>query len=164
MSPWKFCTGAPSCKVILFPQGCPPPPPPYPPPICEFSPSSEEEKETFEIFQLGSHPAQYWQFRVSIEHTYTQLHMYTDYRGGYWCKQEGKYEYIFKIIYKKRPTFFCCRLICSFPPSPGRWDIQALPATQREERVRERATLRGVRGGECCWRKIRRQQRNSGTS
>jgi hypothetical protein len=48
-------------------------------------------------------------------------------------------------VYRKKHTdFFSCRLIWKpSPPSYVSWDRPALPATQREERVREKA--------ENCW-------------
>jgi hypothetical protein len=90
----------------------------------------------------------------------THIHMYTDYRDGYWCKQEGKYEYIFKRIYKKRPTFFCCHLICSFPLSRQMGWASSTRDTKRRKKKRERGTH--IDGGGFYWRKIRRQQKTTG--
>jgi hypothetical protein len=43
-----------------------------------------------------------------------------------------------KEIYRKRPAVYAVVLrVCVPPPSPVNWDKQAVPATQREEQVRE---------------------------
>jgi hypothetical protein len=54
---------------------------------------------------------------------------------------------IFRIILETGPEFLAVVLFGSFPDISVSYDRQALKATRKEERVRERVTLIAIPGG-----------------